>query len=148
MDFILLLHPAEYDTTRKRFKSTAFRPSSGDGGISVVECDCIEREGGCPCNHARRFYPSVSSEPPMFWRFSDSVLPQGINAQQQTTAEGDICHHNLIGFTASTSRSFWKSKHAKSLSAFTVCDESDKVVPLTEGVLAGIVSSYEASLPE
>ena len=67
-----------WDSRNRYFRSKALENSSDDGGISVVDVDCIRRgECRCICGHARKFYRTVSSEPPIFWQFDESALPDG-----------------------------------------------------------------------
>ena len=47
MDFFRWLHPIQFDARvgQNRFKSIAFKNSSGDGGgLSAVECICVENK--------------------------------------------------------------------------------------------------------
>lgn len=97
MPLINLIHIADYDRTRGRFRSEAFEPSSAEhgGGISVFDAECAMVRSGSICAHARKYYPTVANEPPIFWQFDFSILPAGVTIDKTPSNTGDECHRDL-----------------------------------------------------
>jgi hypothetical protein len=123
MELVLYVHIRHWDRRKQYFRSEAFENSSDGSGISVVDVDCIRRgECRCVCNHARRFYPTVSSEPPIFWQFDESVLPDGYRLNQTPSDSADECHHNIAGIKDGKEKKFFKRLRNDGGLAFKICD--------------------------
>src|SRR4051812_40177815 len=99
MELVLLIHIRHWDSEKKRFRSEAFEPSSDGSGISVVDATCARESSGSICDHARKYYPSVSSEPPIFWQFHfpGDPWPTSVALDESPSDSGDHCHRNLRG---------------------------------------------------
>ncbi len=97
MEYIRLLHPRDFDRRRNRFTSLALR--NLQGSLSVIDPDCVEGTGAGLCDHIRRYYPGITGEPPIFWRFDSSVLPVSHRVETQPSTSGDDCHRNIHGVT-------------------------------------------------
>jgi hypothetical protein len=96
----------------------AFKNTSDDGKLSVVQVECIDGTARSICDHARRFYPTVASEPPIYWRFAEAVFPAGTPIVQETSDSGDECHHNVEGMSDKALKKIFK---AVDFHAFEVC---------------------------
>src|SRR5271165_6183224 len=123
MELVLFVHFRHWDRNRGRFRSEAFHNSSDGSGISVVEHDWILRGPfGCVCNHAHGFYPTVSSEPPIFWRFDESILPSGYCLKQERSDSGDDCHHNIRGVSDNRARKLFVNLQQEGRIRLEICD--------------------------
>lgn len=119
-EIIRLLHPYHYSETKQRYKSSAFSKSSKDGGVSVVDLDCIRQGTKSICDHITEFYPeSIAGNPPIFWRFTDAILPTNTKLVQKTSKFGDVCHHNIDNMSKAECKSFLKGH---TLLEFEICD--------------------------
>lgn len=78
--------------------------------------------GGEVCEHARVCYLDKGkgpvSDPPIFWKFDASILPQP-NAQTPMPTKCDPCHYNIAGMLDEDLSELFKSS---SLSDFSICD--------------------------
>ncbi len=108
MEFVLLLHVADYDETLGRFRSSCFENSSDGSGISIVDARCAERTTGSVCDHAIRYYSGVSWNPPIFWRFEESELPPDRELEYAPSDTGDVCHVNVKGISDNRAKKFFK----------------------------------------
>src|SRR5438445_1408970 len=97
MEYVRILSRRHWGRRKSRFQSLAFKPSSTDGGISVFDKQCAIRRSGNICGHIRSFYHHISDEPPIFWEFSNSILPQGTTFTNEVSDNGDECHGNITG---------------------------------------------------
>ena len=123
MELVLYVHIRLWDPHKRYFRSEAFDNSSDGSGISVVDLDCIRRgECRCVCEHARRYYPTVSSEPPIFWRFSESILPTGYSLKQEASDSGDECHHNIQGISDNRAKKFFRKLRDGPGLPLEICD--------------------------
>ncbi len=77
----------------------AFKPSSTDGGISVINLECVTRSGISICEHIAKFYPTAAEQSPMFWEFSSEAIVPNAILTQKTGPTGDECHYNITGLT-------------------------------------------------
>ena len=105
MEYIRYFPRQHWDSRLGRFQSLAFRPSD-DGGISVVEQPCATA-GHSLCEHLRIFYPSAG-EPPIFWRFSDAILPNTTSIVESPSDTGDTCHRDIINISNKDSSNIFK----------------------------------------
>jgi hypothetical protein len=106
MEYIRLLHPNDYDRVRGRFISLAFKNSS-DGGISVIQCDCVAGTGNGICAHTRIHYRSrIDPEFIIFWRFDESILPPPSRLEQTPGGDNndDQCHYDIFDLSKSAAR--------------------------------------------
>ena len=121
MEYIRFLHVRHFDNHPKqnRFKSLAFRNSTG-GGASVVQRACIDATNITICDHIRRYYsPAIAGEPPIFWIFDESILTAGHRLEQERSDTGDDCHYNIHGVSDAHYKKILKSKR---LEDFLICD--------------------------
>ena len=109
MDVIRLLKGCHYDRRLRRFQSVAFRPSSSDGGISVIDAECIQRSGASVCEHVRRYYQRENGDPAIFWTFSTEILPACHCLEHTDSTAGDACHYNILGMSTTRARTFFKN---------------------------------------
>ncbi len=121
MDFFRWLHPIHFDARvgQKRFKSVAFKNSSGDGGLSVVERICVENKSVSIEFHARKFYPTKVGPKVMFWQFDIKILPPEANANPELSDTGDDCHYNIFGVSNARLRAVFINR---ALSDFSIAD--------------------------
>ena len=117
MEYVRLLHPKNFDHVRGRFNELSFK-KKGEG-VSVVERLCAETGCGIICNHARKFYPYITSEPPVFWVFDESALPSGYSIIQTTPSNNDRCHHEIRDVSNNQLWKFFKGIHWNN---FEICD--------------------------
>ncbi|HEY5707181.1 MAG TPA: hypothetical protein VIS96_16595 [Terrimicrobiaceae bacterium] len=129
MELILYIHIKHWDHTRKYFRSEAFENSGDGSGVSVVDHSCLKKGSGCVCSHAREYYPTVSSEPPIFWPFEESILPIGYRLEEERSDTGDICHRNIKGIKDGKEKKFFKSIRSDGKLDLKICD-SDGPRPL------------------
>lgn len=101
--FIRIINKKHYDKKLKRFTSLSFKPSS-NGGISVIDKECVLHSTGCVCDHIQRYYGSVSGDPPIYWEIPPNLLPENCEFQQTPSASGDDCHHNILNVTNQEAR--------------------------------------------
>ena len=125
---IRLIHKQHYDWRKNRFQSLAFRNSSQNRGISVISKRCILDSGKTVCDHIRQYYSGITSDPPIFWEFSSTILPNTCTLEQQTSTTGDICHYNIVGLPDQKARQLIKQVP---LEEFRICEEGGGNRPLT-----------------
>lgn len=131
MAFIRVIHPKHYDPRKKRFQSPAFKPSKANK-ISVFEEECAIQASGSKCAHIRKFYPTVTGEPPIFWEVPSSTFgKQGCHCEQIISDTGDPCHHNIMGIPEKEARRIIISVPTHE---FMLCD-SQGIRPLQESDL-------------
>ena len=71
MDAIRIISTEFYDRERGRFQSCAFDKSSGEqGGISILDRECILESGRSVCEHMRHYYGVRIDQALVFWQFS------------------------------------------------------------------------------
>ncbi len=129
MGYIRVIHQHFYDPDRGRFQSLAFRPSSDDSGISIIDEECVLRTSPSICDHIEKFYHDIAGNPPIFWIFYANILPEACKFIQQTSDSGDECHHNLIGLTDKQARNIFKQV---TLNAFRICTANGDHRPLDQ----------------
>ena len=129
MEYIRLIHVKHYDVTRREFKTGAFQRSAKKrgGGLSIIQCDCISATGKPICEHVRIYYPSAASEPPIYWKFDESVFPSGYRIEQSDSDTGDICHHNVFDVSHGSLEKIFRSIP---LSEFLMCRDG-MATPIT-----------------
>jgi hypothetical protein len=73
MQCIHLIHPWKYDTNADQFITDAF--ANREGSLSIIGIECAG--AGTICAYVERFcpWPSITSKPPVFWRFDTDHLP-------------------------------------------------------------------------
>ena len=130
MDAIRVLHKSHYDPHRNRFISLAFKNTGADPGISIVSAECILWSQRPICGHIRQYYGSLTSDPPIFWRFSTDVLPDHHLLEQEESSTGDVCHYNIKGITDKEARRVFKSVWCDPAN-FSICDAEQRYRPLT-----------------
>src|ERR1700736_1929011 len=118
MEYARLLHPNKFDARINRFTSVAFKNSSGNSGVSVIDCECVRATGSEICDHARAYYASQTGEPPIYWKFDDSILPATYRIAKKTSPSGDICHRNIHDVPDGVLRDIFVRR---SLSDFLIC---------------------------
>src|SRR5258708_11209390 len=126
MGFIRLIHHQHYDPDKKRFKSLAFKPSSNNTGISVINTECIIQTSGSVCEHIQIFYAAVAGAPPIFWNIPIDLLPEGCSLDQHPSSGGDDCHYNLTGLTEKQARDIFIKVP---LEDFNICLEDGEYRP-------------------
>src|SRR5271157_6284194 len=99
MQYIRFISRKHWDRNRRRFTSLAFKPSTTNRGISVVEHECLSALSYSVCAHIRRFYAAVAGEPPIFWQFSFEILPETVHIEITPSNTGDGCHRDLMGLS-------------------------------------------------
>lgn len=125
MEYVHILALHHWESKLGRFSSQAFKPST-NGGISVIELECIRATGEPICGHLRQFYPHVAGEPPIFWIFPAEFLPNSVHFEQTLSDRGDPCHRNIQGISEKQARKLFKD-FAKShkLTRFLICQNGD-----------------------
>src|SRR5690554_4844669 len=104
MEYFRLLTKRHYDVNRKRFVSFAFTNSKG-GGISVVDYRCAAGNTCGPCKHIKSFYNRLSTEPPIFWKFTREIIEgEEISFELDDKSGGDKCHYNIHNLSNSKAR--------------------------------------------
>lgn len=78
------------------------------------------------CCHIDRYYRSTISKPPdigaaVSWEIQPDELPLEIALKASESSTGDPCHHDLMNFSRSSARAFFK-KYWEQLSNFKICD--------------------------
>ena len=139
MGFIRLIHPSHYDRARNRFNNMAFKKSSNGTGASIISAECIEDTGRSICTHVRQFYPKVSGEPSVFWKFEESVLPDGYRIEQTTSDSADECHHAVHDVSNNQLK---KLITGIPIESAMVCTNGDHV-PLTRDCAMAFHDQYE-----
>ena len=129
MPLIRVIHQLHYAKAEGRFKSIAFETSS-DGGVSVFLSDCANEQSGNICEHIGRYYAAIAGDPPIYWEFSENVLPAGCHHETKVEAGKDPCHENIVGMNKKQSRNFFKQHTGTRLSLFTICDPDTGPRPL------------------
>ena len=127
MDFIRSLHWRHYDKIRGRFVSEAFEPSD-DGGISVVDKQCIGNSGGTICNHLWKYYSKFIHNSAIYWEFAEVDLPtsKDRSIEYVPSDTGDPCHANIYGISSGRAKKFFKNRQKLSgISEFQICEKSD-----------------------
>lgn len=115
MEVIRLIHHKHYDPDSKRFRSLAFRNSSNDGGISVVDIECIVRQiqnEETVCDHVLKFYPNIAGQPIIYWiirtRNIEKENPDiNLKLEEKESHTGDICHINIKGLSNNKAKNFF-----------------------------------------
>jgi hypothetical protein len=113
MALVRIIHPDEYESHDKRFKTSAFEPSD-DGGISVVDTDCAVLASQTVCEHVVQNYPTLIAGPPpvTFYLWTVPDLPAGCGVSNPAGYQ-DPCHRNITGFSRGKAKSFFKREHWK-----------------------------------
>ena len=123
MGFIRLVHSKHFDKTRGRFHNTAFKKDSRNGGISVIQRECIDDSGRTICEHIRQFYESsVGGDRPIFWEFTEEILPAGYRIEQTHQQRDDKCHHDIFDISNNQQRRIAK---ALSIREMRICIDGD-----------------------
>jgi hypothetical protein len=150
MQYIRLIHPNDYDRNRKRLVSLAFRPSS-DGGISVIECECVAGTGASVCEHIRRFYASrVHPDFILFWTFDAEALPSSsrIESTPGGKDDSDGCHRDIFDLDERESGKIIKKVPIHSLDVcrsgtHSKCTDDDIERIITAGLTRPFVANGE-----
>lgn len=126
MELIRLVPRKLFEPHLNRFNSGCFRED--DGGISVVDLQCIEGKGHTIYEHVGKYYRSFADPEPIFLRFFDTDLPSqdGLKVQQSTSESGDDCHHDIVGMTNKEQRNFWR-RHAPDIESLEICLADGKI---------------------
>jgi hypothetical protein len=127
MEFIRIIHQSHYDPDKGRFTSLAFKPSSDGSGISVIDAICISQTNTSVCEHIKKYYKSVSGDPPIFWNINSKIFPEKCEFIQQTTKTGDVCHYNIVGLSEKEARIILRQAP---LSDFNICTNGGNHRPL------------------
>ena len=130
---VRIIHQRHFDRNLGRFQSLAFKPSS-NGGISVFCARCAVETTGSACQHIQRFYPEVSGEPPIFWTFNTSILPDEHIIEETLSDTNDSCHRDIKNITPRKAERIFKA-HAKFPDSFQICQACNSDRPLTLGDL-------------
>ncbi len=78
----------------------------------------------------RRYYEYVAGIPIVLWYIPDGFLPDFCQVKQQIDPEvNDVCHHNIVGLTATQAENIF-AKVWKKPDEFVVCTEEGER-PLT-----------------
>jgi hypothetical protein len=120
MDIIRALHRLKYDKERKRFSSDTFK--NLNGGISVIDSECVHRTTGDACLHLERFYSSViECKPFAYWIISTDELERAFGGNfvivEETSSTGDECHRNIVGLKDGPAQK-WAKKNCRPPSVF------------------------------
>jgi hypothetical protein len=121
MQYVRLIARKHWDPKLQRFNRLAFKPSSNNGGISVVEYECLSEISASICAHIRQFYARVAGEPPIFWLFPFETLPRTIAVDTTASDTGDDCHRDLIGLSETQAKEIFKSVW-DDLENFKICE--------------------------
>lgn len=93
---------------------------SDDGGISVIDHDCIIKSGRNVCSHIAKYYsPAVAGNPPFFWRVQSHAFPKVVEIVQKDSDTGDRCHQELFKYPRNQRR---KVMPGLTIAQFEVCD--------------------------
>lgn len=76
------------------------------------------------------YYQLVADDPPIFWRFSTDILPDGFRLVQETTLTGDVCHYNIKGLTDKQAKDIFKTFNDR-FEEFRICNDNDTDRTLT-----------------
>ena len=99
MSFLRLINLKEhYSRRKKRLSSLAFRPSS-NGGISVVNRECVNRTGTSLCEYLARCYPvKITGDPIAFWQIPNHIIPLHCQSKQTPSEKDKKCHYEIFGW--------------------------------------------------
>ena len=120
MEAVRFFTKHQWDNRLGRFSSVAFRNSSNNTGISVIDRKCAIDCNRTICAHILAYYSPPAEHPIIFWSFDKSLLPSEVVVQQSNSSSGDICHYNIIGFTDKQARSFMIA-NTKDLQSISIC---------------------------
>lgn len=119
MEYIRLLHPKHWDAQRERFGDVAFKLSS-DSGLSLVCKACAEAaSSGLICEHIRKFYPNIASDPAVFLFIKDTELPKDSKIIETLSDTGDTCHREVV---EAKEKHLKRAFMAKSWTEAFICD--------------------------
>ena len=79
----------------------AFRPSTTNGGISVVSRKCAENVSHNVCRHIGNFYPRIAGTPIVVWEIPNEKIPSFCRIEQGVSDTGDECHHEIFDWERS-----------------------------------------------
>ncbi len=111
MAVIRLLSPAHFDREKCEFKSLAFKNSSGTGGISVIDFECIKQGSRTVCDHVAEFYNSGKYAPIIYWKFDFEKIEKNLSLKLDDSL-GDPCHHDLMNLSDKQARTKFKANKA------------------------------------
>ena len=140
MQLIRFISRKFYDHRKRRFQSLAFKNSSGEGGISVLDKSCILEQKRSICSHLRQFYSRSTGDPPIFWEFSKKSLPQR-NLNLVDTSESDNpdeCHYNLMGLSDKQARQIFYGLDWRN--CFKICHHDNTHQRLTDNDIGNLAS--------
>lgn len=123
MDYVRLVHPNHFDHTLGRFTELAFKNSSKGGGFSVFDRACAISTTNAVCPHARKFYPSIASDPPVFLVIPAAALPSPNRIDTTPSDTNDLCHREV--FEVSDKR-LKKAFKATPISGYMICDNGQE----------------------
>ena len=121
MRVIRLLQAIHFDRRERRFRSLAFQASGRDGGISVVDENCVRSLGNSICEHVAQHYAGVARGLTVFWSFDTNELPFKFTLEYQPSPSGDKCHINIKDVKDKDAKRYFKSVALKD---FCICDGS------------------------
>jgi len=72
------------------------------------------------CDHIDQYYgANISGSPPVFWRFSEEILPNDCSIIQSDSDSGDLCHHLISNVGRKAQRRLIKDRQ---IGEFEICD--------------------------
>jgi len=90
-----------------------FQVSGDESGVSVIDRDCVAKDGLSVCEHIRTYYPVSPGSLVLLWIFSEDTLPKGYRLVQDDS-NGDKCHFNITGLSNGRTKNFFKLTHVSS----------------------------------
>jgi hypothetical protein len=90
-----------------KFANVAFK--NLDGGISVIDDECVTESGTELCTHLIEFYSVLDAPPHIMWRFDSSILGSQVTLIPEESVTGDKCHFNIVGLTNSQAKKIFKN---------------------------------------
>lgn len=124
MEGIRILNKRHYDRRLRRFNSLTFKNTGVNPGISIISRECIFQSGKTICQHIRKYYGGIASEPPIFWYFSTEILSTNYELEQEDSLTGDVCHYNIKGVTNKQAKRLFM-KFANKLETFKICNNNN-----------------------
>lgn len=79
--------------------------------MSVFLRDCAEQSGHDVCTHARKWYPNIAGEPPIFYIIEEAEIPEGGSVQMSKSTSGDDCHGDIVGLSDGRLGTTFKGKN-------------------------------------
>ncbi len=133
MGYIRIFHSDDFDHTAGTFTDVALLKSS-DGGISVVDVECVHASGEAICAHIRAYYqnPGPASEPPIYLELPPEYLPGKCEFVRRRSWRGDECHTLIKGLSHDEMLELAKTvRRNVPLNRYSICDEHGGARELT-----------------